>query len=416
MSCEVQQNELARHLLLVHYNTPLHDESRLVPGQDYGGASTMQWTTRRRGYFSQVHGSIYPYLTHNPSEALQTDEHCIWETVQTITALLNRPTYLLQDSPASVGDPFSRLPYEVSMIVLTYLPSLDVCKVRLASRSAARISSPQQLPQGFWRSRFYLESELGFVFARPSRQMMPEKADWRDMYQKARATLSEPELFPGFKNRHRIWQCVQHAANAVKVRLRNPHSTSKVPYAAMEPPLMQGELHGSWVCADAALAPVPTNPVAQSDLASHCRVLEMHKLAWPAAGDGRLTLKASFVDYCGYTYISGLQLERPTLGDAGRGVEAVGFSNSTNFQILELGDGLKLDYIKVSLTPIGLTGVQFHFEGQESELDSIIGSFSAPGSSGGMSTLMVSKEGKFSGLVLGLDVLAGSPPLPSAVY
>ncbi|KXJ94148.1 hypothetical protein Micbo1qcDRAFT_41691 [Microdochium bolleyi] len=403
VGCDVEQNELARHLLLVFYNTPLNAQSRLAPGHNYGGASDLQNIIRLRGYFYQVRTSRCPHLIGNPCESLQADEHCLWEAVQAISAPLNRPIQELQDGPESASDPFSRFPYEVSMIVFMYLSSTDFCMVRLASRPAARIGVPQQLPQAFWRSRFYPDSELGFVFAMASQQEVAAQTDWRLLYFKARATLSESELFPGFRNRQRIWLCLQHIANAVKVRLRNPHCTNKAPFVAMEPPLLQGEEHGSWVCADAALAPLPTHPLATSDLASHCRVFEMQKLPWPASDGGRVTLKASFVDYCGNTYISGLQLERQGTGEAVRCVETAGFLNTTNFQTLVLDKRSKLERVEVGVCSRGLSGLRFHFEDQSPELDCTIGSLRPQDSQGGLSTLTVSENGRISGFVLGVD-------------
>ncbi|KAH7037521.1 uncharacterized protein B0I36DRAFT_67283 [Microdochium trichocladiopsis] len=414
---DVPQEALARHLFAIFYNTPIHAYDQLMPGHDYGGAAGLRQITRRQGYYYQVRASQYPYLIGNPHEALQTDEHCLWEAVQAIAVPFNRPEVHLRDRVAVAGetggaaaevdgaddDPFTRLPYEVVVIVFTYLPSVDMCKLRLASRAAAHISSPQRLPQAFWRSRFDPEFEMGFVFAGASRQTTKAQMDWRDLYVKARATLSEFELFPGFKNRQRIWFSLHDIASVIRVRLRNKDCTSQVPYAEMTPPLLPDEKHGSWVCADAALAPGPAHSLAQFELAANCRLMEMHKITWLPSFQGQVRLKASFADYCGKTYISGLCLDGVASDGGSAHSERAGFVNTTRFQYIELDSSWEIWRVEIALCCTGLIGVRLHFRGHGSTVVKSIGQIPPPAADIGISDLPIPYNARISGLVVGLD-------------
>src|SRR5690606_30243593 len=63
-------------------------------------------------------------------------------------------------------DAFARLPHELLGLIFFKLPSADVCNLRLASRVVSSITTPELLPQSFWKSRFSSDYEMQFFFAK----------------------------------------------------------------------------------------------------------------------------------------------------------------------------------------------------------------------------------------------------------
>ncbi|RWQ95132.1 hypothetical protein C8Q69DRAFT_445078 [Paecilomyces variotii] len=85
-----------------------------------------------------------------------------------------------------------------------WLPSRDIQHFRLSSRSIASGSHPNLLPQFFWRSRFSLDFEMGFV--RPTQAHSP--VDWRSLYFSVKHEMQLPQGSPRLRNRKRIWQII----------------------------------------------------------------------------------------------------------------------------------------------------------------------------------------------------------------
>ncbi|RYP59540.1 hypothetical protein DL770_010173 [Monosporascus sp. CRB-9-2] len=224
---QMPTDTIARHLFALLYNTPTNGEGTLVPGHDYGGAAQFQLPSRY-GYFTVVDSSGLPYLTGDPREELQRDEDCMREAIQAMSAPFNLPGMSLGNY--SDSDVFCSLPNEVVMHIVEYLPSSDVVNIRLASRYVADTSSPNLLPQEFWASRFWPGSEMGFVFAQPFCPRPSKLVDWRLLYIKAKATLSNPEPFPGFRNRKRIWHNLQNLSDALRIRIENEDWVTDTPY------------------------------------------------------------------------------------------------------------------------------------------------------------------------------------------
>lgn len=112
----------------------------------------------------------------------------------------------LASGPARSKDAFYRLLPELIDRVLSYLPSDDVCRLRLVSRVVARIFAPKALSQEFWRSRFAADMEMGGVFA--LRPRPGAATDWRGIYALIKQSLRHDTLDPALKSKMRIWQCL----------------------------------------------------------------------------------------------------------------------------------------------------------------------------------------------------------------
>lgn len=176
---------LARHLLALLYSTPLDvNNETLVPGHNYGYASNpFSHGDLRNGYLGRVIATDDSFIISDVTEKFVSDEETLEdEVVSFYTRIAHLGTQL---GNYGETDPFCLLPRELVVLVLTLLPSQDVCNLRHASRYVADLSSPKFLDQRFWSSRFDPDSEMGFVFAGPSNPRPTEPADWRAMYLKA---------------------------------------------------------------------------------------------------------------------------------------------------------------------------------------------------------------------------------------
>ncbi|KAF2435052.1 hypothetical protein EJ08DRAFT_656697 [Tothia fuscella] len=113
----------------------------------------------------------------------------------------------------NLSDIFAQIPHEIILLILTFLPSKDVCELRLSSRPVAAITGREQLPQSFWMSRFGRCFEMGFVF---SCCLPPDmRSDWRNLYYTAKAALSGDNAMPNFKNKRRIWRALNQISGII---------------------------------------------------------------------------------------------------------------------------------------------------------------------------------------------------------
>lgn len=101
------------------------------------------------------------------------------------------------------SDKFTNLPTEVIHILLTWLRSDDIQRLRLASRPVASISHPDLLPQFFWHGRFLPDFEMGFA--------MPIHTDgfhdWRSLYFRVKRGL-KMHCSNRLRNRKRVWDFI----------------------------------------------------------------------------------------------------------------------------------------------------------------------------------------------------------------
>lgn len=98
---------------------------------------------------------------------------------------------------------FTKLPVEVIHMLLTWLRSDDIQRLRLASRPVASTSHPDQLPQFFWHGRFFPDFEMGFA--------MPIRIewfhDWRSLYFRVKCGL-KTHSSDRLVNRKRVWNFI----------------------------------------------------------------------------------------------------------------------------------------------------------------------------------------------------------------
>ncbi|KAI0897634.1 hypothetical protein F4806DRAFT_495304 [Annulohypoxylon nitens] len=386
-------NKLAQHLFALLYNTPVNaGNEALIPGHDYGHASDFHLQTGElyHGYFTRVKESDYFFITGDVGEKFEPDEDGLEDEILSIYAKPVRLNARLESTDES--DTLRLLPRELIMLVLAYLPSEDVCKLRLVSRYVADLSSPALLDQKFWSSRFDSEFEMGFVFAGLSKPRPVEPADWRTIYFKTKAALKS-DMFYGLKNRRRIWHVFQHIYDALFVRLASEQwvNSGSPPETARSPRGM--------VCAEASFESVEKLPLNLS-----CRLFEWRSFIWPQSLESvSKTLRVSTIYSNSKTYISGFRLLTTGCPDNAAELPRAGFINPRQEHDVFIGPNGFIEQVDVAMATKGIVGLRFAIRDSQDIHTVVVGDIELADSESGIAKLSLCDDAPFAGLYLGLD-------------
>ncbi|KAI1453037.1 hypothetical protein F4805DRAFT_444983 [Annulohypoxylon moriforme] len=397
---ELSSDILAQHLFALLYNTPVNarDEA-LISGHNYGHASDFRLRSGElyHGYFTRVKDSDYFFITGDVGEKFEPDEDGFEDELLSLYVSSAHLTTLCGNY--SESDTLRLLPRELIMLVLAYLPSRDVCRLRLTSRYVADLSSPMSLDQKFWSSRFGPEFEMGFVFAGLSNQRPIEPADWRALYLKAKAAIRS-EAFYGLKNRRRIWHTFQHISDALYVRLENECWINNGPPSDTVRSLPQG-----MVFAEASFEPDNLHiPISKLPLRLSCRLFEWQSFILPQSLDNvPKTLRVSTVYSNGKTYISGFRLRM--IGGLGSvdGLPRAGFVNPRREYDVYIGPNGSIERLDVAMATKGILGLRFHVRGLQGSHAVLIGDMELTDPGSGIAKLTPSECTRCIGFYLGLD-------------
>ncbi|KAH7008863.1 hypothetical protein EDB80DRAFT_763936 [Ilyonectria destructans] len=188
------------------------------------------------------------------------------------------------------SDPFQLLPPDLLVEILVWLPSNDVVSLRLASREFANA----ELPNGFWRSRFWPGRELSHIF---------ETDQWATAG-RCKSLFTEIKVLralPSMLNRERVWALASRINDLVQTRLEaqvchgSPCSSMLEPDATNDgQPWRTAELQ---VCHS---APHWEDGFRKGSIAMYGRIIE---LECPIS-----RMQVSSVRLSGKKYISGLRI------------------------------------------------------------------------------------------------------------
>ena len=207
-------NKIGYRLFQVLHCTHV-DEGLFQPGHDYGGIARFRKPPSHM--VREMLDQGYEWCFVEPSKFASVDD--ILRSLKSISpplelAELNRSSIAASHETV---DGFSKLPAEVVHSILSWLPSDDVCRLRLASRSVASKSHRDALPQSFWWSRFFPDHEMGFAL--PIR-IEEGYHDWRALYFKIKQGLGLDGA-EQLRNRKRIWDLVSREAYTFARHLSN---------------------------------------------------------------------------------------------------------------------------------------------------------------------------------------------------
>ncbi|RYO87390.1 hypothetical protein DL764_008870 [Monosporascus ibericus] len=411
VGASVPPGVVTRHLFAVLHNTPVNGEGTLVPApgpadreeegdepkekDHYGGAAAFQKPNR------------YCYFTL----PLPEHEDRLWVAVQA----MSKPFFPISTKDGRIlvgnGDALEGKHYDPSSSSggrtrhPCPMPPADPRSgsLRLAGYYAADVSAPRHLAPLYWESRFTPEGEMGFVFAGPwSKEEKKKQQEWRQLYLKARATLSCAGLSPGFRNHRRIWAALRHVAEAVRLRLANDASFQYDESGAVEPfgdkqrgrycegesggdpttlyrnleiILPAGLRAGDTVAADAELDPELIGPAARAELLyKSCRLFGLGEMTLPNEQGETVAaitrLDVSLVYYNGRTHVCGFRASRAAPGDdRWAEVSRAGYVSPWRQRSVVLGTGEALREIEVATSTTGVRGLRFHIQGKETRDD-----------------------------------------------
>lgn len=188
------------------------------------------------------------------------------------------------------SDPFQLLPPDILVEILVWLPSTDVVSLQLASREFANA----ELPNGFWRSRFWPGRELSHIF---------ETEQWATAG-RCKSLFTEIKVLralPSMLNRERVWALASRINELVQMRLEAQVCHGSTCSSILEPdetndgqPWRTAELQ---VCHS---APHWEDGFRKGSIAMYGRMIE---LECPIS-----RIQVSSVRLSGKTYISGLRI------------------------------------------------------------------------------------------------------------
>ncbi|KAF4470539.1 hypothetical protein FALBO_2539 [Fusarium albosuccineum] len=190
-------------------------------------------------------------------------------------------------SSISKHDPFQALPPELRVQILVQQKSSDVANLRLASRAFSGI----QLPEIFWRSRFWPDKELAHIFHLV--QSPGLNGQWKATFKKAKALQNLPAII----NRKRIWSRASFLSGLISARLRCQLSGAFLSQEESEPRALESDSH--WCRAKGSVFP------ASLDFWCGSRALFERKLLPSRSVVG---ISVSSIRLHDKTYISGFRM------------------------------------------------------------------------------------------------------------
>lgn len=385
--------QLVESLFNILYCTPLSRHWTLIPGHDYGGAQEIQ---KPYGNIAQLiqRDLRLRYFVADPTEPFPQ------ELAQRLDIAADAPSTSPRSNRSSFHDKLAQLPDEIIILILMFLPSKDVCQLRLSSRHVAGITGPKQLPQTFWASRFQPGFEMDFAFA--CLPLPGPKANWQSLYMAAKSAAWGGHSVPSYKNKRRIWQSLSQISLLIDHDLHSmpnlgAESTSNLSDSTTVCPHCR--TFGTVVSGD-----MLTESDIKEPLRIGCRRLWTQQLLWAAnKGVARCDVGVSFFQYGLCRYISGIRV-RLALADAKRSpCLSVGrITPATEEWVHEISSN-DIRAIAVAANVSGILGLRFLTQ-PDSVRSHTVGDLDTSRCGVGVAQLDESEEWKAIGILVGFDV------------
>ncbi|KAK2759508.1 hypothetical protein FQN54_002987 [Arachnomyces sp. PD_36] len=321
----------------------------------------------------------------DPSDILPMDE------IQKVSpGTFSYPKYWLpsQENTANPttwpdGSSLFGLPLELIFHIFSYLPLTQVMHMRRVCRSFAQIASWDNLPQSFWKSRFMLGHELGFV--------LPDLAharDWAKLFRGVQSLLKYPQGV--LYHRRRVWEFMERIGYLASVEGSEtrkllghevsvdekwkeglPWGDRVLEYKGWY--LKSGELalnfppkFMSVSCLSGRLAEGDCMEEATNDccVAVHHRITQFPSQVPSVSA---CEIGVSMIQVGQRTYISGIRYRWS--GSQENAPTSLGFRNLSDEKIIEISPGANIEAVYVAFVPRGLVGIKFSLAGGDPASD-----------------------------------------------
>ncbi len=296
-----RQDQLSRGIL---QSTTYNSQYCSTPGHDFGGAARFQRLVGDP--VRDVAGTPWLFLNADPGrfELLPPDALPLYQrTFQTRKQL---PEAVSTGTSWNELSPISRLPAEIVHLLLAWLPLGDIAQLRLASRSIRDTSHVDLLPQVFWRSRFWVDFDMGFSLRR-NRELRHVR-DWRTLFFNYKDAHGNPQDDLSLKNRKRVWTVLNGTPNLIRLLAsqKGMHGTS-VAWDDLSP-LKLHEMRGSRI----ELGPCVSGETTDEHerlMYRGCRESTVRSMLWPehSAHNG-YRVGVSVVSFNHQIFISGIRI------------------------------------------------------------------------------------------------------------
>jgi hypothetical protein len=346
---------LAACLFNILYCTPINlVDLTLKPGHNYGGA----FDERMTNFPSSLMRLEYPGLFVQPIPGLSDWQSIFGPQNYEESETMDR-SLLPARGGRSASDIFIQLPLELLWMILSDLPSKDVCSLRLSSRAIANISGPTQLPQSFWASRFVGDNEMAFVMACGE---SPKLHDWRAYYSCVKYKMHHQRDFAAVANKARIWGCLGMLSYAIKDMMA--HDPQINPKLSIDDMLRGSFPNMSVIVGEGRLTSGKLLPYDDpgAPLRRGCRELSSTIVTWPQAPRlDDVTIRVSFTQLNSTRYISGLRIvqNRDVPKTSFQEFSRAGLIVQSNEHSVSFGKRVVFRGVEVATHRDGIVGLRF---------------------------------------------------------
>lgn len=266
--------------------------------------------------------------------------------------------YVQVESCQALGPLYTELIHEI----FCYLPCKEVAALRLVNKSLAAIAAVENLPQSYWRSRFFPGQEADFVFP-----ILSERRDWRALFFGLNQLLRNSESLP-LLTRKKIRNLIEPFARVLEnthvpwtglfgmLALQSPNHKSRfqIPTSddAVQEPVVLEESNS---LAGGITSDNPLEPISYG-----CRVIDHKTWELPKSRQyDQGTIAVSTLHVGAMTFITGIGIfpSATSEGDAC----IIGFHNPVAARWLQMPTSSSIAHIHVAFSAQGLTGVMFSF-------------------------------------------------------
>ncbi|PLN80417.1 hypothetical protein BDW42DRAFT_114121 [Aspergillus taichungensis] len=203
----------SRCIAPLEYTARWNDPGYTFPQDDEIGVLNRKPVNGRYGFV--FHESCWSLLEQSfcPEQVpvvLLYEDPCVVPEIKSLLgeAPDDAPLETCRSWPASGNDDlFSMVPQEIRDIIISYLPTADVCRLRLTSKAFVYTFSSQQ----FWRSRFQKGGERAWLC---EIQGLPEVSNWRWLYRRTNPALLPPALL----NRRRVSGLINQVQDVLQLK------------------------------------------------------------------------------------------------------------------------------------------------------------------------------------------------------
>ncbi|KAK2783590.1 hypothetical protein FQN53_009135 [Emmonsiellopsis sp. PD_33] len=346
---------IARHLFYLLLCTPCNDRHQFSPGHDFGGAA--QFQGRIADSLHLPRSNVYYYINCDPSTLEDTASALnAKETVYPGAKRLEYP-----QNTHTEHTRFERLPVEIIHLIFELLSTSDVRNIRLVSRRLADVAMVEELPQSFWRSRFYPDQEMGFTSVLLPHYSTLRETSWKDKYISFQAALRIPNRFPSTRNRQRIWSLARPLSGLIEAIIQNDQSkktrTTSDDFSPSAMDHVPSHIQAGRVL-QSEISRAPYDRVLEFG----CRELSLRSIRWQTlTGFRSYQLGISVASFYRDKYISGLRIipqddQQPlALG------LSIGLIDKTSESIIEVTSPDVLEGFDVAVKESGICGLRPRF-------------------------------------------------------